>query len=138
MKTYNIKLKRSEEMEKMLDFIAKEFAVTNKTALVHLTIGQTYQNLIKYKSQKYIKNINNGKPAGQPIKERLEGSILAREDQEKLCLQLPNGTVHGEVCEYSTYNEVTNKEYRVKRPLSALSQGFVDEVNDNEKQETAQ
>lgn len=121
-------------MEKMLDFIAKEFAITNKTALVHMAIGHTYQSLIKYKSQKYIKNIINGKPAGRPIKERLEGSILAKEDQEALCLQLPNGSVSGDVCEYSTFNEVTGKEYRVKRPLSALSEGFVQEVNSNENE----
>lgn len=132
MKSYNIKLKRTEETERIIDYIMKELNVTNKTALVNLALGELYQKLVKYKSQKYVKNVlaSNIKDR-KPRKERLAGSTLAKEDQEQLCIQLPNGKVSGDTCEYSTFNEVTGKEYRVKRPLNLLTENFVEEVNTN-------
>lgn len=119
---YNIKIEKTVENERMVDFLKAELFLGNNTAVFMHCVAKVYQGMTKYRSGKYIKERFN----------KMDGSIKKKDTQIALCLAMPNGVVDGDMCQYTITDEISGKEHLGTRPLVELTQSFVDDNTNNE------
>ena len=114
---YVVKIPRTAENEQVLSYLKTSLMENTTSGVVKACLARVYNSLTKYKSEKHINKVS--------------GTNLTISKQAGLCLQLPNGEVDevNQTCTFLTVDEISGQEHKITRPLGALSQDYVNDIN---------